>query len=161
MHAEEYGKIEKKGIQIGAGVTKTGLPLLFFASSLPEDVEIVRDESLSVASTSSSALVFDALKDGKDAHSILSSIPGDVAFAFVKADGNAVIARKKGDKREVWSYTPFPGFSRVVDKDGDGNPVVLDVTGDLSSVFSSLWSSLPEYSYLEINLDGGRRTFVR
>ena len=51
MHIEEYGLLEKKGVQLGVGTTKNGLGVLLYASLDDSNVFVVSSEKYKVVST--------------------------------------------------------------------------------------------------------------
>ena len=161
MKAEDYVVVEKEGIQIGAGVSASGSPVLFVASPKGKDAEVSSSDDYLVASTEDSLSVLSALAEGKSEKEILSS-SSTLSFAYIsRRDKSYVIYRRKEGKSEVWRYSAFPGFGHILSEKEDGDPIVMDFTSTFSSFVPKLWAKLDGYDRLEINLDGGRRVLSR
>lgn len=159
MHVEEYGLLEKNGVQLGVGTTKSGLGVLLYASCDDSSVNGVSSERFKVISTSDSSRVLSAL-DGNISDN-LSLFDGDVSFvALDLSDKSSIIGRKKGEKIEVWRCSRFDGFGHILSSD-DTDPVSIDWYDDFSSFSTKLWDSLPGYQELSIDVEGGVRRFNR
>ena len=162
MHVDEYVKVEKKGTLVAVGEGNEGRTVVLFASLSPDCVSILSDDEYVVASTSSPLALLSSLKEGKDPKEIISLMESPSVFAYVsKKDFSSVIARKDGEKCEVWHYSRFPGFGHMVDAKGEGDPKVIDWSSDFPSFSVKLWDGLEEYKTMVIDMDGGRRVFSR
>ena len=82
MKAEDYVVVEKEGIQIGAGVSASGSPVLFVASPKGKGAEVSSSDDYLVASTEDSFSVLSALAEGKSEKEILSS-SSTLSFAYI------------------------------------------------------------------------------
>ena len=160
MKAEDYVVVEKEGIQIGAGVSASGSPVLFVASPKGKDAEVSSSDDYLVASTEDSFSVLSALAEGKSEKEILSS-SSTLSFAYIsRRDKSYVICRRKEGKSEVWRYSSFPGFGHILSEKEDVDPIVMDFTSTFSSFVPKLWAKLDGYDRLEINLEEGESLAV-
>ena len=83
MHVEEYRLLEKNGVQLGVGTTKSGLGVLLYASIDDPSIAVVSSEKNKVISTSCSEEILSSLDDGVGISEILSTVEGDVSFAVL------------------------------------------------------------------------------
>lgn len=158
MHVEDYGLIERKGVQIGVGTLKSGLVVALYAKRDGEEVETASSDKYLVVSTTDSDVILSALEGEESAISSISSLPSDFSFGAISLlDHSYILGRKTGKRTELWRYNAFDGFGRVLAHDSD--PLVLDWAEDFSSFLDKLWASLPEYRELCVNLEGGKRVF--
>ena len=162
MHIEEYGLLEKKGIQLGVGTTKSGLGVLLYASLDGSNVFVVSSEKYKVVSTIAQDKILSSLDEGISIPDTLSEINGDVSFAALdQTDKTSIIARKNNGKIEVWKYNQFDGFGHILSSSGDFDPVVVDWYDDFSSSSNKLWNALDGYKELSIDIEGGVRRFKK
>lgn len=162
MHIEEYGLLEKKGIQLGVGTTKSGLGVLLYASLDDSNVFVVSSEKYKVVSTIAQDKILSSLDEGISIPDTLSEINGDVSFAALdQTDKTSIIARKNNGKIEVWKYNQFDGFGHILSSSGDFDPVVVDWYDDFSSSSNKLWNALDGYEELSIDIEGGVRRFKK
>ena len=162
MHIEEYGLLEKKGVQLGVGTTKNGLGVLLYASLDDSNVFVVSSEKYKVVSTIAQDKILSSLDEGISIPDTLSEINGDVSFAALdQTDKTSIIARKNNGKIEVWKYNQFDGFGHILSSSGDFDPVVVDWYDDFSSSSSKLWEALDGYKELSIDIEGGVRRFKK
>ena len=162
MHIEEYGLLEKKGIQLGVGTTKSGLGVLLYASLDNSNVFVVSSEKYKVVSTVAQDKILSSLDEGISIPDTLSEINGDVSFAALdQTDKTSIIARKNNGKIEVWKYNQFDGFGHILSSSGDFDPVVVDWYDDFSSSSNKLWNALDGYEELSIDIEGGVRRFKK
>ncbi len=162
MHIEEYGLLEKKGIQLGVGTTKSGLGVLLYASLDDSNVFVVSSEKYKVVSTIAQDKILSSLDEGISIPDTLSEINGDVSFAALdQTDKTSIIARKNNGKIEVWKYNQFDGFGHILSSSGDFDPVVVDWYDDFSSSSNKLWNALDGYKELSIDIEGGVRRFKK
>lgn len=162
MHIEEYGLLEKKGIQLGVGTTKSGLGVLLYASLDDSNVFVVSSEKYKVVSTVAQDKILSSLDEGISIPDTLSEINGDVSFAALdQTDKTSIIARKNNGKIEVWKYNQFDGFGHILSSSGDFDPVVVDWYDDFSSSSNKLWNALDGYEELSIDIEGGVRRFKK
>ena len=162
MHIEEYGLLEKKGIQLGVGTTKSGLGVLLYASLDDSNVFVVSSEKYKVVSTIAQDKILSSLDEGISIPDTLSEINGDVSFAALdQTDKTSIIARKNNGKIEVWKYNQFDGFGHILSSSGDFDPVVVDWYDDFSSSSNKLWNALDGYKELFIDIEGGVRRFKK
>ena len=162
MHIEEYGLLEKKGIQLGVGTTKNGLGVLLYASLDDSNVFVVSSEKYKVVSTIAQDKILSSLDEGISIPDTLSEINGDVSFAALdQTDKTSIIARKNNGKIEVWKYNQFDGFGHILSSSGDFDPVVVDWYDDFSSSSNKLWNALDGYEELSIDIEGGVRRFKK
>lgn len=162
MHIEEYGLLEKKGVQLGVGTTKNGLGVLLYASLDDSNVFVVSSEKYKVVSTIAQDKILSSLDEGNNISDTLSEINGDVSFAALdQTDKSSIIARKNNGKIEVWKYNQFNGFGHILSSSGDFDPVVVDWYDDFSSSSNKLWNALDGYEELSIDIEGGVRRFKK
>ena len=162
MHIEEYGLLEKKGIQLGVGTTKSGLGVLLYASLDDSNVFVVSSEKYKVVSTVAQDKILSSLDEGNNISDTLYEINGDVSFAALdQTDKTSIIARKNNGKIEVWKYNQFDGFGHILSSSGDFDPVVVDWYDDFSSSSNKLWNALDGYEELSIDIEGGVRRFKK
>lgn len=162
MHIEEYGLLEKKGVQLGVGTTKNGLGVLLYASLDDSNVFVVSSEKYKVVSTIAQDKILSSLDEGISIPDTLSEINGDVSFAALdQTDKSSIIARKNNGKIEVWKYNQFDGFGHILSSSGDFDPVVVDWYDDFSSSSNKLWNALDGYKELFIDIEGGVRRFKK
>lgn len=162
MHIEEYGLLEKKGVQLGVGTTKNGLGVLLYASLDDSNVFVVSSEKYKVVSTIAQDKILSSLDEGNNISDTLSEINGDVSFAALdQTDKTSIIARKNNGKIEVWKYNQFDGFGHILSSSGDFDPVVVDWYDDFSSSSNKLWNALDGYEELSIDIEGGVRRFKK
>lgn len=162
MHIEEYGLLEKKGVQLGVGTTKNGLGVLLYASLDDSNVFVVSSEKYKVVSTVAQDKILSSLDEGISIPDTLSEINGDVSFAALdQTDKTSIIARKNNGKIEVWKYNQFDGFGHILSSSGDFDPVVVDWYDDFSSSSNKLWNALDGYEELSIDIEGGVRRFKK
>lgn len=162
MHIEEYGLLEKKGVQLGVGTTKNGLGVLLYASLDDSNVFVVSSEKYKVVSTIAQDKILSSLDEGISIPDTLSEINGDVSFAALdQTDKTSIIARKNNGKIEVWKYNQFDGFGHILSSSGDFDPVVVDWYDDFSSSSNKLWNALDGYKELSIDIEGGVRRFKK
>ena len=162
MHIEEYGLLEKKGVQLGVGTTKNGLGVLLYASLDDSNVFVVSSEKYKVVSTIAQDKILSSLVEGISIPDTLSEINGDVSFAALdQTDKTSIIARKNNGKIEVWKYNQFDGFGHILSSSGDFDPVVVDWYDDFSSSSNKLWNALDGYEELSIDIEGGVRRFKK
>lgn len=162
MHIEEYGLLEKKGVQLGVGTTKNGLGVLLYASLDDSNVFVVSSEKYKVVSTIAQDKILSSLDEGISIPDTLSEINGDVSFAALdQTDKTSIIARKNNGKIEVWKYNQFNGFGHILSSSGDFDPVVVDWYDDFSSSSNKLWNALDGYEELSIDIEGGVRRFKK
>ena len=162
MHIEEYGLLEKKGVQLGVGTTKSGLGVLLYASLDDSNVFVVSSEKYKVVSTVAQDKILSSLDEGISIPDTLSEINGDVSFAALdQTDKTSIIARKNNGKIEVWKYNQFDGFGHILSSSGDFDPVVVDWYDDFSSSSNKLWNALDGYKELFIDIEGGVRRFKK
>ena len=162
MHIEEYGLLEKKGVQLGVGTTKSGLGVLLYASLDDSNVFVVSSEKYKVVSTIAQDKILSSLDEGISIPDTLSEINGDVSFAALdQTDKTSIIARKNNGKIEVWKYNQFDGFGHILSSSGDFDPVVVDWYDDFSSSSNKLWNALDGYKELSIDIEGGVRRFKK
>ena len=162
MHIEEYGLLEKKGVQLGVGTTKNGLGVLLYASLDNSNVFVVSSEKYKVVSTVAQDKILSSLDEGNNISDTLSEINGDVSFAALdQTDKTSIIARKNNGKIEVWKYNQFDGFGHILSSSGDFDPVVVDWYDDFSSSSNKLWNALDGYEELSIDIEGGVRRFKK
>lgn len=162
MHIEEYGLLEKKGVQLGVGTTKNGLGVLLYASLDDSNVFVVSSEKYKVVSTVAQDKILSSLDEGNNISDTLSEINGDVSFAALdQTDKTSIIARKNNGKIEVWKYNQFDGFGHILSSSGDFDPVVVDWYDDFSSSSNKLWNALDGYEELSIDIEGGVRRFKK
>lgn len=162
MHIEEYGLLEKKGVQLGVGTTKNGLGVLLYASLDDSNVFVVSSEKYKVVSTIAQDKILSSLDEGISIPDTLSEINGDVSFAALdQTDKTSIIARKNNGKIEVWKYNQFDGFGHILSSSGDFDPVVVDWYDDFSSSSNKLWNALDGYEELSIDIEGGIRRFKK
>ena len=162
MHIEEYGLLEKKGVQLGVGTTKNGLGVLLYASLDDSNVFVVSSEKYKVVSTIAQDKILSSLDEGISIPDTLSEINGDVSFAALdQTDKTSIIARKNNGKIEVWKYNQFDGFGHILSSSGDFDPVVVDWYDDFSSSSNKLWNALDGYKELFIDIEGGVRRFKK
>ena len=162
MHVEEYRLLEKNGVQLGVGTTKSGLGVLLYASIADPSIAVVSSEKNKVISTSCSEEILSSLDDGVGISEILSKVEGDVSFAVLnQTDKTSILARKLNGKIEVWKYNRFDGFGHILSSSGDFDPVVIDWCDDFSSSSSKLWEALDGYKELSIDIEGGVRRFKK
>lgn len=162
MHIEEYGLLEKKGVQLGVGTTKNGLGVLLYASLDDSNVFVVSSEKYKVVSTIAQDKILSSLDEGISIPDTLSEINGDVSFAALdQTDKSSIIARKNNGKIEVWKYNQFNGFGHILSSSGDFDPVVVDWYDDFSSSSNKLWNALDGYEELSIDIEGGVRRFKK
>lgn len=162
MHIEEYGLLEKKGVQLGVGTTKSGLGVLLYASLDDSNVFVVSSEKYKVVSTIAQDKILSSLDEGISIPDTLSEINGDVSFAALdQTDKTSIIARKNNGKIEVWKYNQFDGFGHILSSSGDFDPVVVDWYDDFSSSSNKLWNALDGYEELSIDIEGGIRRFKK
>lgn len=162
MHIEEYGLLEKKGVQLGVGTTKSGLGVLLYASLDDSNVFVVSSEKYKVVSTIAQDKILSSLDEGISIPDTLSEINGDVSFAALdQTDKTSIIARKNNGKIEVWKYNQFDGFGHILSSSGDFDPVVVDWYDDFSSSSNKLWNALDGYEELSIDIEGGVRRFKK
>ena len=162
MHIEEYGLLEKKGVQLGVGTTKNGLGVLLYASLDDSNLFVVSSEKYKVVSTIAQDKILSSLDEGISIPDTLSEINGDVSFAaFDQTDKSSIIARKNNGKIEVWKYNQFDGFGHILSSSGDFDPVVVDWYDDFSSSSNKLWNALDGYEELSIDIEGGVRRFKK
>ena len=162
MHIEEYGLLEKKGVQLGVGTTKNGLGVLLYASLDDSNVFVVSSEKYKVVSTIAQDKILSSLDEGISIPDTLSEINGDVSFAALdQTDKTSIIARKNNGKIEVWKYNQFDGFGHILSSSGDFDPVVVDWYDDFSSSSNKLWNALDGYEELFIDIEGGVRRFKK
>ena len=162
MHIEEYGLLEKKGVQLGVGTTKSGLGVLLYASLDDSNVFVVSSEKYKVVSTVAQDKILSSLDEGISIPDTLSEINGDVSFAALdQTDKTSIIARKNNGKIEVWKYNQFDGFGHILSSSGDFDPVVVDWYDDFSSSSNKLWNALDGYEELSIDIEGGIRRFKK
>ncbi len=162
MHIEEYGLLEKKGVQLGVGTTKNGLGVLLYASLDDSNVFVVSSEKYKVVSTIAQDKILSSLDEGISIPDTLSEINGDVSFAALdQTDKTSIIARKNNGKIEVWKYNQFDGFGHILSSSGDFDPVVVDWYDDFSSSSNKLWNALDGYEELSIDIEGGVRRFKK
>ena len=103
MHVEEYRLLEKNGVQLGVGTTKSGLGVLLYASIDDTSIAVVASEKNKVISTSCSEEILYSLDDGVGISEILSKVEGNVSFAVLnQTDKTSILARKLNGKIEVW-----------------------------------------------------------
>lgn len=162
MHIEEYGLLEKKGVQLGVGTTKNGLGVLLYASLDDSNVFVVSSEKYKVVSTIAQDKILSSLDEGISIPDTLSEINGDVSFAALdQTDKTSIIARKNNGKIEVWKYNQFDGFGHILSSSSDFDPVVIDWYDDFSSSSNKLWNALDGYEELSIDIEGGVRRFKK
>ena len=162
MHIEEYGLLEKKGIQLGVGTTKSGLGVLLYASLDDSNVFVVSSEKYKVVSTISSEEILSSWEEGNNISDTLSEMDGDVSFAALdQTDKSSIVARKLNGKIEVWKYNQFDGFGHILSSSSDFDPVVIDWYDDFSSSSNKLWNALDGYKELFIDIEGGVRRFKK
>ena len=162
MHIEEYGLLEKKGVQLGVGTTKNGLGVLLYASLDDSNVFVVSSEKYKVVSTIAQDKILSSLDEGNNISDTLYEINGDVSFAALdQTDKTSIIARKNNGKIEVWKYNQFDGFGHILSSSGDFDPVVVDWYDDFSSSSNKLWNALDGYEELSIDIEGGIRRFKK
>ena len=162
MHIEEYGLLEKKGVQLGVGTTKNGLGVLLYASLDDSNVFVVSSEKYKVVSTVAQDKILSSLDEGNNISDTLYEINGDVSFAALdQTDKTSIIARKNNGKIEVWKYNQFDGFGHILSSSGDFDPVVVDWYDDFSSSSNKLWNALDGYKELFIDIEGGVRRFKK
>ena len=162
MHIEEYGLLEKKGVQLGVGTTKSGLGVLLYASLDDSNVFVVSSEKYKVVSTVAQDKILSSLDEGNNISDTLYEINGDVSFAALdQTDKTSIIARKNNGKIEVWKYNQFDGFGHILSSSGDFDPVVVDWYDDFSSSSNKLWNALDGYEELSIDIEGGIRRFKK
>ena len=162
MHIEEYGLLEKKGVQLGVGTTKSGLGVLLYASLDDSNVFVVSSEKYKVVSTVAQDKILSSLDEGISIPDTLSEINGDVSFAALdQTDKTSIIARKNNGKIEVWKYNQFDGFGHILSSSSDFDPVVIDWYDDFSSSSNKLWNALDGYKELFIDIEGGVRRFKK
>lgn len=162
MHIEEYGLLEKKGVQLGVGTTKSGLGVLLYASLDDSNVFVVSSEKYKVVSTVAQDKILSSLDEGNNISDTLYEINGDVSFAALdQTDKTSIIARKNNGKIEVWKYNQFDGFGHILSSSGDFDPVVVDWYDDFSSSSNKLWNALDGYEELSIDIEGGVRRFKK
>ena len=162
MHIEEYGLLEKKGVQLGVGTTKNGLGVFLYASLDDSNVFVVSSEKYKVVSTIAQDKILSSLDEGISIPDTLSEINGDVSFAALdQTDKTSIIARKNNGKIEVWKYNQFDGFGHILSSSGDFDPVVVDWYDDFSSSSNKLWNALDGYEELSIDIEGGVRRFKK
>ena len=162
MHIEEYGLLEKKGVQLGVGTTKNGLGVLLYASLDDSNVFVVSSEKYKVVSTIAQDKILSSLDEGISIPDTLSEISGDVSFAALdQTDKTSIIARKNNGKIQVWKYNQFDGFGHILSSSGDFDPVVVDWYDDFSSSSNKLWNALDGYEELSIDIEGGVRRFKK
>lgn len=162
MHIEEYGLLEKKGVQLGVGTTKNGLGVLLYASLDDSNVFVVSSEKYKVVSTVAQDKILSSLDEGNNISDTLYEINGDVSFAALdQTDKTSIIARKNNGKIEVWKYNQFDGFGHILSSSGDFDPVVVDWYDDFSSSSNKLWNALDGYEELSIDIEGGVRRFKK
>ena len=162
MHIEEYGLLEKKGVQLGVGTTKNGLGVLLYASLDDSNVFVVSSEKYKVVSTIAQDKILSSLDEGISIPDTLSEINGDVSFAALdQTDKTSIIARKNNGKIEVWKYNQFDGFGHILSSSSDFDPVVIDWYDDFSSSSNKLWNALDGYKELFIDIEGGVRRFKK
>ena len=162
MHVEEYRLLEKNGVQLGVGTTKSGLGVLLYASIDDPSIAVVSSEKNKVISTSCSEEILSSLDDGVGISEILSKLEGDVSFAALnQTDKTSILARKLNGKIEVWKYNRFDGFGHILSSLSDFDPVVIDWYDDFSSSSSKLWEALDGYKELSIDIEGGVRRFKK
>lgn len=162
MHIEEYGLLEKKGVQLGVGTTKSGLGVLLYASLDDSNVFVVSSEKYKVVSTVAQDKILSSLDEGISIPDTLSEINGDVSFAALdQTDKTSIIARKNNGKIEVWKYNQFDGFGHILSSSGDFDPVVVDWYDDFSSSSNKLWNALDGYEELSIDIEGGVSRFKK
>ena len=162
MHIEEYGLLEKKGVQLGVGTTKNGLGVLLYASLDDSNVFVVSSEKYKVVSTIAQDKILSSLDEGNNISDTLYEINGDVSFAALdQTDKTSIIARKNNGKIEVWKYNQFDGFGHILSSSGDFDPVVVDWYDDFSSSSNKLWNALDGYKELFIDIEGGVRRFKK
>ena len=162
MHIEEYGLLEKKGVQLGVGTTKNGLGVLLYASLDDSNVFVVSSEKYKVVSTIAQDKILSSLDEGNNISDTLYEINGDVSFAALdQTDKTSIIARKNNGKIEVWKYNQFDGFGHILSSSGDFDPVVVDWYDDFSSSSNKLWNALDGYEELSIDIEGGVRRFKK
>lgn len=162
MHIEEYGLLEKKGVQLGVGTTKNGLGVLLYASLDDSNVFVVSSEKYKVVSTIAQDKILSSLDEGISIPDTLSEINGDVSFAALdQTDKTSIIARKNNGKIEVWKYNQFDGFGHILSSSSDFDPVVIDWYDDFSSSSNKLWNALDGYKELSIDIEGGVRRFKK
>lgn len=162
MHIEEYGLLEKKGVQLGVGTTKSGLGVLLYASLDDSNVFVVSSEKYKVVSTVAQDKILSSLDEGNNISDTLYEINGDVSFAALdQTDKTSIIARKNNGKIEVWKYNQFDGFGHILSSSGNFDPVVVDWYDDFSSSSNKLWNALDGYEELSIDIEGGVRRFKK
>ena len=162
MHIEEYGLLEKKGVQLGVGTTKNGLGVLLYASLDDSNVFVVSSEKYKVVSTIAQDKILSSLDEGNNISDTLYEINGDVSFAALdQTDKTSIISRKNNGKIEVWKYNQFDGFGHILSSSGDFDPVVVDWYDDFSSSSNKLWNALDGYEELSIDIEGGVRRFKK
>ena len=162
MHIEEYGLLEKKGVQLGVGTTKSGLGVLLYASLDDSNVFVVSSEKYKVVSTVAQDKILSSLDEGNNISDTLYEINGDVSFAALdQTDKTSIIARKNNGKIEVCKYNQFDGFGHILSSSGDFDPVVVDWYDDFSSSSNKLWNALDGYEELSIDIEGGVRRFKK
>ncbi|MGN0840582.1 MAG: hypothetical protein ACI4NB_07110 [Candidatus Ornithospirochaeta sp.] len=162
MHIEEYGLLEKKGVQLGVGTTKSGLGVLLYASLDDSNVFVVSSEKYKVVSTVAQDKILSSLDEGNNISDTLYEINGDFSFAALdQTDKTSIIARKNNGKIEVWKYNQFDGFGHILSSSGDFDPVVVDWYDDFSSSSNKLWNALDGYEELSIDIEGGVRRFKK
>ena len=162
MHIEEYGLLEKKGIQLGVGTTKSGLGVLLYASLDDSNVFVVSSEKYKVVSTVAQDKILSSLDEGNNISDTLSEMDGDVSFAALdQTDKSSIVARKLNGKIEVWKYNQFDGFGHILSSSSDFDPVVIDWYDDFSSSSNKLWNALDGYEELSIDIEGGVRRFKK
>ena len=162
MHVEEYRLLEKNGVQLGVGTTKSGLGVLLYASIDDPSIVVVSSEKNKVISTSCSEEILSSLDDGVGISEILSKVEGDVSFAVLnQTDKTSILARKLNGKIEVWKYNRFDGFGHILSSLSDFDPVVIDWYDDFSSFSSLLWEGLDGYNELIVDVEGGVRRFKK
>ena len=162
MHVEEYRLLEKNGVQLGVGTTKSGLGVLLYASIDDPSIAVVSSEKNKVISTSCSEEILSSLDEGNNISDTLSEMDGDVSFAVLnQTDKTSILARKLNGKIEVWKYNRFDGFGHILSSLSDFDPVVIDWYDDFSPSSSKLWEALDGYKELSIDIEGGVRRFKK
>ena len=162
MHVEEYGLIEKSGVQMGVGSTKSGLGVLLYASCDGVEIEVVASDKYKVLATAMPEEILKALDEGANISEVLSEKEEDMAFVALNLeDKSSVIGRKKNGKVEIWRSNEFDGFGHMLSSMGDFDPVVMDWYDGFSSFSSKLWDTLKGYDELVIDIEGGVRRFKK
>ena len=162
MHIDEYKMVEKSGIQLGVGTTKSGLCVLLYASFVTDSVASISSEKYRVVSTSNPEKILSALDDNESITEVLSNIEGEVSFAAISlSDKSSVLGRKANGKVEVWNYNRFDGFGHVLSSSSDLSPSVIDWYDSFSQSAAKLWDALKGYKELVVDCEGGVRRFIK